>query len=97
MLPAQSNKEIADYTLQGLRKSFLPKFLTGGFSRRLATCFLEDRVRIAMVLVFIFLLKREPDWPGLRRQATCSAVVHACDRGHNLLFVGICTTLVVPS
>lgn len=49
MLPAQSNKEIADYTLQGLRKSFLPKFLTGGFSRRLATCFLEDRVRIAMV------------------------------------------------
>ena len=54
MLPAQSNKDMADYTLKGLY-NFLPKFLAGDFPRRLLTCTLEDRVRIAMMFVLFFV------------------------------------------
>jgi hypothetical protein len=52
MLPAQSNKDIADYTMKSLY-NILPRFLAGGFVRRLLICTFEERVRIAMMSAFL--------------------------------------------
>lgn len=56
MIPAQSNKDMADWTMQGLH-NVLPRFFgLGNFFGRLTICLLEDRVRIAMMFVFLHCL-----------------------------------------
>lgn len=53
MIPAKSNKDMADWTMQGLH-NVLPRFFgLGNFFGRLTICLLEDRVRIAMMFVFL--------------------------------------------
>jgi hypothetical protein len=59
MLPAQSNKDMADWTMQGLH-NILPKYFgLGNYFGRLTVCLLEDRVRIAMMYVVPILFQTE--------------------------------------
>jgi hypothetical protein len=63
MLPAQSNKDIADYTIQNLF-NILPRFLAGSFFRRLLISSFDEPVRIAMMSVFFCLRRtRQSDRP----------------------------------
>ena len=51
MVPAESNKALAEYTFTYFGRASTEKFGVRKFMRSLITCFLDERVRIAMMLV----------------------------------------------
>jgi hypothetical protein len=97
MIPAQSNKDMADWTMQGLH-NVLPRFFgLGNFFGRLTICLLEDRVRIAMMFVFLRCLILSYLTILDIQQATCSTVVYACNHEINTMFRRFRSTLVVST
>ena len=95
MIPAETNKEVAGYTMAEPLPAVPIRFGLRSFAARVALCLLEDRVRVGMMYVFPKTARRSPI--QYSPQATCSPMVLPClnawCHGNKL----DCTTLVPPS
>jgi hypothetical protein len=49
MLPAESNRNVSEYTFTHFARMNTERFGMRRFMRSLVTCFLEERVRVAMM------------------------------------------------
>ena len=52
MIPYETNKEVAGYTMAQLLSAVPIRFGLWSFAARVALCLLEDRVRVGMMYVF---------------------------------------------
>ena len=52
MIPAETNKEVAEYTMAALLSAVPIRFGLRSFAVRVALCLLEERVRVGMMYVF---------------------------------------------
>ena len=60
MIPAETNKEVAGYTMTELLSAVPIRFGLRRFAVRVALCLLEDRVRIGMIYVYSQTARRSP-------------------------------------
>ena len=60
MIPAETNQEVAGYTMAELCSAVPICFGLRSFAERVALCLLEDRVRVGMMYVFPKTAQRSP-------------------------------------
>ena len=82
MIPAETNKELAEYTMAELLSAVPIRFGLRGFAVRVALCLLEDRVRVGMMYVFPKTVRHSPVQysPHHHRQPAQPRFIHALTR-----------------
>ena len=83
MIPAETNKEVAGYTLAALLSAVPIRFGLLSLAVRVALCLLEDRVRVGMMYVFPKTARRSPVQysPHHHRKPAQPWFIHALTRG----------------
>ena len=82
-IPAETNKEVAEYTMAVLLSAVPIRFGLPSFAVRVALCLLEDRMRVGMMYVFPQTARRLPVQysPHNHRQPGQPWFIHALTRG----------------
>ena len=83
MIPAETNKEVAGYTMTELLSAVPIRFGLRSFAVRVALCLLEDRVRVGMMYVYSQTARLSPVQysPHHHRQPAQPWFFHALTRG----------------
>ena len=84
MIPAETNKEVAGYTMAKLLSAVPIRFGLRSFAVRVALCLLEDRVSVGMMCVFPRIAQRSPVQYSPHhhhRQPAQPWFIHALTRG----------------
>ena len=82
MIPAETNEEVAEYTITELLSAVPIRFGRRSFAVRVPFCLLEDRVRVGMMYVFPQTARRSPVQysPHYHRQPAQPWFFHALTR-----------------
>ena len=82
-VPAETNKEVAEYTMAALLSAVPIRFGLRSFAVRVALRLLEDRVRVGMMYVFPKTARRSPVqyFPHHHRQPAQPWFIYALTRG----------------
>ena len=83
MIPAETNKEVAGYTIAELLAAVPIRFGLRSFAVRVALCLLEERVGVGMMYVFPKTARCSPVQysPHYHRQPAQPWFIHALTRG----------------
>ena len=83
MIAAETNKEVAEYTMAKLLSAVPIRFGLRSFAVRVSLCLLEDRVRVGMMYVFPQTARRSPVQysPYHHRQPAPPWFIYASTRG----------------
>ena len=83
MIPAETNKEVAGYTIAVLLSAVPIRFGLRSFAVRVALCLLEDRVRVGMMYVFPQTVRHSSVQysPRHHRQPAQPWLIHVLTRG----------------